>query len=151
MNTSEEHSVSGSLLENLAEFRYELRKFLHFSEGIAIEAGLQPQQHQLLLQVAGAPAGTVVHIAYIAERLGVRHNSAVELVDRCVAEGLLAREADPSDKRRAILTLKRKGHNILNRLSADHAEELNNAAPRLTRALLQVQKHNRVAQKLETQ
>jgi DNA-binding MarR family transcriptional regulator len=151
MNTSEEHSVSGSLLENLAEFRYELRKFLHFSEGIAIEAGLQPQQHQLLLQVAGAPAGTVVHIAYIAERLGVRHNSAVELVDRCVAEGLLAREADTTDKRRAILTLKRKGHNVLNRLSADHAEELNNAAPRLTRALLQVQRHNRTALKLETQ
>lgn len=151
MNSSDAHSAPSDLLENLAEFRYELRKFLHFSEGIAIEAGLQPQQHQLLLQVAGAPAGTVVHIAYVAERLGVRHNSAVELVDRCVAEGLLARAVDPNDKRRAILTLKRKGHNVLNRLSADHAEELNDAAPRLTRALLQVQKHNRTAQKLETQ
>jgi DNA-binding MarR family transcriptional regulator len=151
MNSSDEHSAPSGLLENLAEFRYELRKFMHFSEGIAIEAGLQPQQHQLLLQVAGAPAGTVVQIAYVAERLGVRHNSAVELVDRCVAEGLLAREADASDKRRAILTLKRKGHNVLNRLSADHAEELNNAAPRLTRALLQVQKHNRTAQKLKAQ
>jgi DNA-binding MarR family transcriptional regulator len=151
MNLKDEHPAPSDLLENLAEFRYELRKFLHFSEGIAIEAGLQPQQHQLLLQVAGAPAGTVVHIAYIAERLGVRHNSAVELVDRCVSEGLLAREADATDKRRAILTLKRKGHNVLSRLSADHAEELNNAAPRLTRALMQVQKHNRAAQKLETQ
>ena len=55
------------LLESLAEFRFELRKFLHFSEEAATAAGLQPQQHQLLLQVAGAREGTPVTIAYAAD------------------------------------------------------------------------------------
>jgi O6-methylguanine-DNA--protein-cysteine methyltransferase len=78
------------LLRTLAEFRFELRCFLQFSETVALEAGLRPRQHQLLLQVAGAPEGTTVTIAYVAERLGSKHNSAVELVDRserCAAWG----------------------------------------------------------------
>ena len=83
-----------SLLKTLADFRYELRRFLHFSEGAAEQAGIHPQQHQLLLQVAGAPEGAVVTIAYAAERLGLRHNSAVELVDRSEHEGLLTRTVD---------------------------------------------------------
>ena len=72
--------------------------FLHFSECAAIGAGLQPQQHQLLLQVAGAPEATAVTIAYAAERLGLKHNSTVELVDRSEREGLLSRTAHDQDK-----------------------------------------------------
>src|ERR1700677_438405 len=105
------------LLRTLAEFRFELRRFLHFSENAALEAGLQPQQHQLLLQVAGAPAATAVTIAYAAERLGLKHNSTVELVDRSEREGLLTRATDPDDKRRAILRVARKGSRILAQLS----------------------------------
>ena len=101
------------LLRTLAEFRFELRCFLHFSETAALEAGLQPQQHQLLLQVAGAPEGMAVTVAYAAERLGLKHNSAVELVDRSEREGLLARTVDAADKRRAILRLTRKGKRLL--------------------------------------
>src|SRR5271165_4964163 len=103
------------LLKTLADFRFELRRFLHFSECAALEAGLQPQQHQLLLQVAGAVMGTPVTIAYAAKRLGLKHNSAVELVDRSVREGLLARTVDEEDKRRAILRVTRKGRQLLNR------------------------------------
>src|SRR5579859_1008841 len=88
------------LLQTLADFRFELRRFQQFSEGAALEAGLQPQQHQLLLQVAGAAEGTSVTIAYAANRLGLKHNSTVELVDRSVHEGLLARAADTADRRR---------------------------------------------------
>jgi DNA-binding MarR family transcriptional regulator len=123
------------LLKTLAEFRYELRRFLLFSESAALEAGLQPQQHQLLLQVAGAPENTVVTIAYAAERLGLKHNSTVELVDRSEREGLLKRREDVDDKRRAILRVTRKGGRVLGRLAGDHAKELNELAPRLTRAL----------------
>jgi DNA-binding MarR family transcriptional regulator len=123
------------LLKTLAEFRYELRRFLLFSECAALEAGLQPQQHQLLLQVAGAPENMAVTIAYAAERLGLKHNSAVELVDRSVREGLLERTADVNDKRRAILRVTRKGKLVLGRLAGSHAEELNELAPRLTGAL----------------
>jgi DNA-binding MarR family transcriptional regulator len=123
------------LLKTLAEFRYELRRFLLFSECAALEAGLQPQQHQLLLQVAGAPENMAVTIAYAAERLGLKHNSAVELVDRSEREGLLERTADVNDKRRAILRVTRKGKLVLGRLAGSHAEELNELAPRLTGAL----------------
>ena len=73
------------LVHILAEFRYQLRTFLQFSEQAAHEVRLRPQQHQLLLQVAGAPERTAASIAYVAGRLGLRHNSAVELVNRSVA------------------------------------------------------------------
>jgi DNA-binding MarR family transcriptional regulator len=137
------------LLQTLADFRFELRRFLQFSEGAAMEAGLQPQQHQLLLQVAGAPDGTQVTIAYAAHRLGLKHNSTVELVDRSEREDLIERTADRDDKRRAILRLTRKGRQVLQKLSGDHAHELNEMAPRLVRALRRVQIHsNAVAEVL---
>lgn len=134
---------SYSLLRTLAEFRYELRRFLQFSEGAALEAGLHPKQHQLLLQVAGAPGQAEVTIAYAAERLGIKHNSAVELVDRSEHEGLLTRTVDPSDKRRALLRLTRKGKMVLDRLAGGHARELGVLAPRLARTLERIKTHAR--------
>jgi DNA-binding MarR family transcriptional regulator len=129
------------LVKILAEFRYQLRRFLHFSEGAAIDAGLQPQQHQLLLQIAGAPVQTAVTVAYAAERLGLKHNSTVELVDRSVREGLLTRKTDAADKRRVILHLTLKGRQILRRLAGDHARELNELAPQLAHAMKQIRVH----------
>ena len=78
-----------SLLRALAEFRYHLRSFLQFSEQVAQDHGLQPRQHQLLLQIAGIPEGRVATMSFLAERLGLRQNSLVELADRSVAEGLV--------------------------------------------------------------
>jgi len=120
-----------SLLESLAEFRFELRKFLHFSEEAATAAGLQPQQHQLLLQVAGAREGTPVTIAYAADRLKLRHNSVVELVNRSVREGLLLRAPDADDLRRVSLKITPQGKRVLRKLSIAHARELNILAPKL--------------------
>jgi DNA-binding MarR family transcriptional regulator len=134
-------SRPASLLETLADFRFELRRFLRFSESAAVEAGLQPQQHQLLLQVAGAAEEAIVTIAYAAERLGLKHNSAVELVNRSEREGLLTRTADAGDKRRAILRLTRKGRHVMGSLAGNHARELNELAPRLVRALEDIGKH----------
>ena len=133
------------LLTTLAEFRFELRRFLQFSENASLETGLQPQQHQLLLQIAGAPQGTAVTIAYAAGRLGLKHNSTVELVDRLEREELIARTSDKEDKRRALLHLTRKGRQILHKLSGDHARELNEMAPRLVQALMRVRRHSRRA------
>jgi DNA-binding MarR family transcriptional regulator len=138
-----EMEQSEHLLSTLAEFRFELRQFLLFSEGASLEAGLQPQQHQLLLQVAGAAEGTAVTIAYAASRLGLKHNSTVELVDRSEREELIERKTDKDDKRRAILHLTRKGRHVLHKLSADHARELNEMAPGLVRTLRRVQLHSR--------
>jgi DNA-binding MarR family transcriptional regulator len=134
-------SPQANILRTLADFRFELRRFLHFSECAALAAGLQPQQHQLLLQVAGAPESTPVTIAYAAARLGLKHNSVVELVDRSEREGLLARTEDAVDKRRAILRVTRKGRRVLERLSGDHARELNELAPTLIEALEHVRLH----------
>lgn len=138
-------TIPDPLLRTLADFRFELRRFLHFSESAAIEAGLQPQQHQLLLQVAGAPQGTAVTIAYAAGRLGLKHNSTVELVDRSEREGLLARKADAADKRRAILHVTPQGKRVLWRLVGDHARELNELVPKLASALKQIRLHRHLA------
>ncbi len=135
---------SDELVRTLADFRYELRCFLQFSERAALEAGLQPKQHQLLLQVAGAPDPMAVTIAYAAERLGLKHNSTVELVDRSEREGLLARTPDPHDGRRAILQVTRKGTKLLGKLAGDHARELNELAPRMILALDRVRLHAQV-------
>ena len=123
------------LLRNLADFRFELRRFLHFSETAALEAGLHPRQYQLLLQVAGAPEASAVTIAYAAERLALKHNSTVELVDRSEREGLLVRTEDLDDRRRTILRVTRKGKKVMDRLAGDHARELNERAPYLVKAL----------------
>ena len=136
-----EQEMPDHLLTTLAEFRYELRRFAQFSESAALDAGLHPQQHQLLLQIAGAPHGTPVTIAYAASRLGLKHNSTVELVDRSEREDLIERTTDKDDRRRAILHLTRNGRHVLHRLSGDHARELNEMAPRLVRTLRRVQLH----------
>ena len=129
------------MLATLADFRHALRQFLHFSEQAAFEAGIHPQQHQLMLQVAGAASGATVTVAYVAERLGLRHNSSVELVDRSVSEGLVVRQEDPADRRRAIVRLTRKGELLLDRLAGDHARELTVMAPRLIENLERVRGH----------
>jgi DNA-binding MarR family transcriptional regulator len=145
MNMSGKSKTSDSeiLLRTLAGFRFELRQFLHFSELAAIEAGLQPQQHQLLLQVAGAPEGVAVTIAFAAERLSLRHHSVVELVNRSEREGLLVRTVDAGDRRRAILRVTPKGERILDQLVDDHARELKEHAPRLAKALKRIEKYER--------
>ncbi len=139
-----EHEVA--LLRALAEFRYQLRCFALFSEQAAHAADLQPQQHQLLLQVAGCEPGFPVTISYAAERLGLCHNSTVELVDRCVKQDLLTRKPDPVDGRRVILQITPKGRRILLSLSDHHARELDELGPALVQALKHVRRTRRSAQ-----
>jgi DNA-binding MarR family transcriptional regulator len=131
------------LLQALAEFRYQLRRFLQFSENAAHEVNLHPQQHQLLLHIAGAPDGCAATIAYAAERLGLRHNSVVELVNRSATEGLLVRAEDPEDGRRVLLRITPAGRNVLKRLSEYHARELHELGPILIRSLKQVKESNK--------
>jgi len=127
-------------LRLLAEFRYRLRLFLLFSDEAALRSGLQPQQHQLLLQIAGAPHETVVTVGWVAERLGLRHNTAVELCNRCEESGLITRRQDTVDRRYVHLEVTHKGREVLHALSVDHARELNELAPRLMQTLTQLTK-----------
>jgi DNA-binding MarR family transcriptional regulator len=119
----------------LAEFRFTLRQFLHFSEEAAARVGLAPQQHQLLLQIAGAPAGTVTAIGYLADRLALRHHTVVELSKRSEEAGLLVRMRSPQNRRQVVLELTPAGRRILRRLSVDHTRELKELGPQLVRAL----------------
>ncbi len=122
----------------LAEFRHQLRTFLLASEDAAHQAGLHPQQHQLLLAVAGVSPEVCPSIAYAAELLKLKHNTVVELVDRCEKEHLLARTTDPADGRRVCLRVTTQGQKVLDRLSHVHLQELYSQAPHLIRALQKV-------------
>jgi DNA-binding MarR family transcriptional regulator len=125
-------------LQTLAEFRYALRQFLHFSEEAAAKAGLHPQQHQLLLQIAGRPPGVAPTISYVAERLGLRHHTVVELSKRCEEQGLIRRTQNTHDRRCVELQATSQGRQLLQSLSEDHAHELYDLAPRLIAALTQI-------------
>jgi DNA-binding MarR family transcriptional regulator len=138
-------------LQVLAEFRHELRKFLQFSERVACRVNLPPQQHQLLLQIAGAPEGTAVTVAYAAERLGLRHNSVGELIVRCEQAGLILRSHDSRDRRCVLLQITPSGNKVLEALSEDHARELSDLGPRLIAALNHIQTLDQAPRKTEKQ
>jgi DNA-binding MarR family transcriptional regulator len=127
--------LSNADYRSLAAFRYEIRKFMAFSEHAAREAGIEPQQHQLLLAVRGLPEGTRPTIRAVAERLCVQHHTAVALVDRLEDRGLLARERGTLDRREVLLRLTDSGAELLQRLSALHREQLQTAGPEMLTAL----------------
>ena len=129
--------LSKANYEALAQFRSELRHFLAFSEAAAIEAGLTPQQHQLMLAIKGAPSKDFLSIGEIAERLLVRHHTIVELVDRLTTLGLVVRKPDPADKRKIQVSLTRAGNAAIDRLSSIHIEELDSIRPTLRKLLRQ--------------
>jgi len=119
----------------LAEFRYRLRRFLGFSEAAAEAVGISAQQYQLLQVVAAAPEGRPATISYIAERMVVRHNSAVELVDRAEKSGLVRRVADASDARRSLVKITGRGGELLALLVEQHLTEIDVEGVEMMRAL----------------
>jgi len=120
---------------SLAAFRHEIRKFLAFSEQAAREAGIEPQQHQLLLTLRGLPEGTRPTIGAVAERLCVQHHTTVALVDKLELRGLLERRRSAVDRREVLLRLTAEGQEMLRGLSALHRQQLETVGPELLRAL----------------
>jgi DNA-binding MarR family transcriptional regulator len=134
-------SVSGldlAQLQRLAEFRFQLRRFLHFSTVAAEQAGLRNQQYQMLQCVGGMPDGMPPTIANVAARMLLKHNSAVELVDRAIDQGLMRRSADPLDHRCILLRVTPEGERLLASLAEFHMQELEQSGPELVRALHRV-------------
>ncbi len=109
--------------QRLARFRYALRRFLRFSEDAAREAGISPGQYQLLLFIRSFGDNPPI-VAEVAEKLQVRHQSAVGLIDRCERAGLVARHPDAEDGRRVRVALTAKGTRTLSRLVSLHLREL---------------------------
>jgi DNA-binding MarR family transcriptional regulator len=110
--------------EALSEFRYQLRRFLRFSEDAARSEGLLPQQYQLLLHVKGFPGRDWATIGELAERLQVQQHGVVALVSRCEAAGLIVRAADEADRRKVQVRLSADGEKRLRRLAERHRTEL---------------------------
>ncbi|HSD84759.1 MAG TPA: MarR family transcriptional regulator [Anaerolineae bacterium] len=130
--------ISKADYETLAAFRYAVRQFLHFSEEAAEAVGLTPQQHQALLTIRGFPGREQVTIRELAERLQIRHHSAVGLVNRLAKQRLVVREAAENDRRQVLITLTSRGLDMLEQLAAVHRAELRRIGPQISQLLAQL-------------
>jgi DNA-binding MarR family transcriptional regulator len=119
----------------LSELRHQIRKFLTFSEQEARAAGLEPQQHQLLLAVKGLPEAARPTVSALAERLCLRHHTVVGLIDRLSAAKLVVRRPSKQDGREILVELTQRGERVLRGLTVLHQAEIQTAAPALVAAL----------------
>ena len=135
MTSADGQDLEESEYRKLEEFRFQIRRFLNFSEAAARESGIEPQQHQALLVLKAVPEGTMPSIGYVAERLLLRHHSAVGLVDRLQSLGLITRRSNPLDARQVLVHLTPKGEQILRGLALVHRRELEDTGPSLAAAV----------------
>jgi DNA-binding MarR family transcriptional regulator len=122
----------------LAEFRHQIRRFLHFSEQVVKNAGMERGQYQLMLAIKGIPAGVRPRIRELANRMEIRHHSAVELVNRLEAGGFVHRTRAQDDRREVLLALTPKGEIVLSELALHHHDELRSTGPELVAALQRI-------------
>lgn len=132
--SNRKEEISEENYRALAEFRYQLRRFVRFSEQAARAEGVEPRQHQLLLAIKGFNGGQAT-IGELAERLQLEHHSVVELVNRAEARGLVERLRSAADRRRVFVYLTSQGEQALRRLSIPLRDELRSTAPALVAAL----------------
>ena len=133
-----ERALAASDFQALAELRYQIRRYLHFSEQAARSAGLEPRQHQLLLALKGLPKGARPRIGELAERLQIQHHSTVELVNRLATGGYVRRHRGGEDRREVLLELTPKGERVLRELTLHHKTELRTQGPILLSAMRNV-------------
>jgi DNA-binding MarR family transcriptional regulator len=119
----------------LAGFRYQIRRFLHFSEEAARAEGLEPQQHQMLLAIRALDEGAGPAIGALADHLLIRHHSAVGLLDRLEERRLIVRTRSEPDRRTVRVKLTAAGERKLHRLSQAHRSELRTSGPGLVESL----------------
>ncbi len=126
---------------SLAEFRYQIRRYVSFSQNTARAMGIDPQQHQLMLAVRGLPPTLNPTIRILAERLQIRHHSTVELIDRSVERGLVERRRDGVDRRQVTIHLTPKGERLVNEAAQRNRNELQTAGRELVRVLRSLLRH----------
>jgi DNA-binding MarR family transcriptional regulator len=135
---SEMKKLTLSDYQALAEFRYQIRRFLHFSEQAVKKAGLERGQYQLMLAIKGMPAEVRPRIRELANRMQIQHHSAVELVNRLEAGGFVHRTRAEDDRREVLLALTPKGEKVLGELALHHHDEIGSTGPELVAALRRV-------------
>jgi DNA-binding MarR family transcriptional regulator len=122
----------------LAEFRYQLRRFLRHMEEEVRQFGINPQQYQLVLAIKGLPKSQVPSISCLAERMQLNHNSMVELVDRCEERNMLRRQRSSTDRRQVTLALAPEGEALLRKLGSAAGQELRSIGPMLVESVLRL-------------
>ena len=127
----------------LAELRYRIRHFLCEGEAAARQFGLEPQQYLLLLAVRGLPEGTAATIRTLADRLALKHNSAVELIDRTEKLGYLHRIPSPDDRRCVLVSLLPGGKKLLEKVARQRITELRASGVALMNAIDGILGHKR--------
>lgn len=115
-------------LETLSEFRYQLRRFLRFSEDVIHQHGITSQQYLLMLHVRGFPERDYASVGELAERLQLVPHGALALVQRCEKRGLVTRRKSEEDRRTVLVRLTDAGNTLLEQLAYLHREELKSAA-----------------------
>src|SRR3954467_36431 len=103
----------------VAEFRHQIRRYLKFSDTAVRDSSLEPRQYQLLLALKGLPSNVRSRIGELAEQLQIQHHSAVELVDRLEASGLVRRQRSTQDCREVLVVLPSDLHSFLRRRASD--------------------------------
>lgn len=124
MTRSASSALTKKNYEALSEFRYQLRRFLNFSENAAKAEGLSPLQYLLLLHVQGFPGREWATVGELAERLQMKHHGVVALLSRCEENALVCRNKSETDRRRVEVHLLPLGQQYLERLAASHQAEL---------------------------
>jgi DNA-binding MarR family transcriptional regulator len=130
----------------MAELRYQIRRFLRFSQDAARKAGIEPQQHQLLLALRGLPDGAKPTIRALAERMQLQHHSTVELIDRLADKGYVCRLRSTDDRRHVLVKVTHKGEAFLETLSRHHLQELQSVGPTFMRVLQNLLKQSSSSQ-----
>lgn len=122
----------------LAELRYRIRQFLSEGDVAARAAGLEPQQYLLLLMIRGLPPGQEATIRTLAERLTLKHHSAVELIDRLEGHGYVRRTRGREDRRRVLVSVLPRGEKLLEDVARQRIDELRSNGHDLVRAIDQL-------------
>ncbi len=135
--------ITASEYRSLAELRYRIRLFLREGDATALSEGLEPQQYQMLLAIRGVEEGESATIGTLAERLAIKHHSAVELIDRLEKRGYIRRVRDKDDRRQVHVLLLGRGEKALAAVVEERISELRASGSKLVGAIRSLLKRNR--------
>jgi len=129
------NEITTAEYQALAEMRYRIRKFVGEGDAVARASGLEPQQYLLLLALRGLPEGAEATISTLADRLALKHHSAVELIDRLESHGYVRRSRSRDDRRRVLVALLPRGEKLLEQVARHRIEELRSSGAALANAI----------------
>src|ERR1700688_2247320 len=141
-------TISDTDYRALAELRYRIRPFIQQGDAAAQRSHLEPQQYLMLLAIRGLPQGAVATIRTLAERMALKHHSAVELIDRLESHGLVRRSRNEGDKREVRVSLLPRGSKFLERVARERLSELKASGAALANAITALVQHKHPSQRV---